>query len=216
MEFSRDILDELFSRSPSLGPLRKDAEQAFSLISGGFEKGGKLLVCGNGGSAADAEHIVGELMKGFLLKRPIPEDDRKMLETSGGPEGMRIGELLQGALPAISLAGHPSLRSAIANDTADDMVYAQQVYGYGNEGDVLMGISTSGNAKNVVHAVLTARAFGLTTIALTGCDGGTLAGLCDCVIRAPSDTVPVVQEYHVQIYHALCAMLEAHFFGPRR
>jgi len=197
----------------TLEPCRQAMERAFELLSGSFRRGGKLLVCGNGGSAADSEHIVGELMKGFHSRRPIPKADRARLAGAGGEEGPYLAERLQGALPAICLASQVSLTTAVANDVAADMVFAQQVYGYGRRGDALLGISTSGNAGNVLNALRTARAFGLGTLGLTGADGGRMKGLCDVLIRAPASSTPEVQLWHLRVYHALCALLELEFFG---
>jgi D-sedoheptulose 7-phosphate isomerase len=171
------------------------------------------LVCGNGGSAADAEHIVGELMKGYLLQRPIPDETRARLVAASPESGAYLAGALQGALPAISLVSQASLLSAIANDTAADMVFAQQVYGYGRAGDVLVGISTSGNARNVVYAMQVARAMGMHTCALTGPGGGALKSVADVCICAPGESTPAIQERHLPIYHVLCAMLEEEFFG---
>jgi D-sedoheptulose 7-phosphate isomerase len=196
-----------------LEPCRQELERAFDLLSGSFRRGGKLLVCGNGGSAADSEHIVGELMKGFHSRRPIPEADRARLAGSGSEEGLYLAERLQGALPAICLASQISLTTAVANDVAADMVFAQQVYGYGRRWDVLLGISTSGNAANVLNALRTARAFGLGTLGLTGADGGRMKGICDVLIRVPASSTPEVQLWHLRVYHALCALLELEFFG---
>ncbi len=197
----------------ALEPCRQELERAFDLLSGSFRQGGKLLVCGNGGSAADSEHIVGELMKGFYSRRPIPEADRARLAGAGGEDGLYLAARLQGALPAISLVSQVALATAVANDVAADMVFAQQVYGYGRRGDALLGISTSGNAGNVLNALRTARAFGLGTLGLTGADGGRMKGICDVLIRVPASSTPEVQLWHLRVYHALCAMLELEFFG---
>jgi D-sedoheptulose 7-phosphate isomerase len=200
-------------RDGTLEPCRQELERAFDLLSGCFRRGGKVLVCGNGGSAADSEHIVGELMKGFHSRRPIPEADRARLAAGAGEEGRYLAERLQGALPAISLVSQVSLSTAVANDVAADMVFAQQVYGYGREGDVLIGISTSGNAANVLQALRAARAFGLGTLGLSGADGGRMKELCDVLIRVPAAVTPEVQVWHLRVYHGLCALLELEFFG---
>jgi D-sedoheptulose 7-phosphate isomerase len=200
-------------REGTLGPCRQELERAFDLLAESFRRGGKVLVCGNGGSAADSEHIVGELMKGFHSRRPIPEADRARLARSAGEEGRYLAERLQGALPAISLVSQVSLSTAVANDVAADLVFAQQVYGYGREGDVLMGISTSGNAANVLHALRTARAFGVGTLGLTGEEGGRMKDLCQVLIRVPVSITPEVQVWHLRVYHTLCALLELEFFG---
>lgn len=206
-------IEKLLSNYPELKVCASDIQAAFEILRIGFRNGGKLLICGNGGSAADAEHIVGELMKGYLLKRPVPEEMRARLASVVPQEGDYLAGHLQGALPAISLVSQSSLLSAIANDTAADMAYAQQVYGYGREGDVLLGLSTSGNARNVIHAMQVARALGLHTLALTGPTGGKLKPLCEVCICVPGDSTPAVQERHLPVYHTLCAMLEEEFFA---
>jgi len=179
----------------------------YELLYRVFANGGKLLLCGNGGSAADCDHIVGELMKGFLLRRPVPA------EVAGHPALEGEGALLQGALPAISLVGQTALSTAYANDVAAEMIFAQQVYGLGRPGDVLLGISTSGNAKNVCSALRVARAVGMQTIGFTGAGGGQMLDLCDICLRVPATETYRVQEMHLPLYHALCAMLEVAFFA---
>lgn len=167
-----------------------------------YKKGGKILVCGNGGSASDADHIVGELMKGFLKKR----------EVTDGKIPQELREKLQGALPAISLCAHTALITATANDNDADMIFAQQVYGYAKENDLLIAISTSGNSKNVVNAAGVAKALGVKVIALTGEKGGELKSLANVTICAPSNETYKIQEYHLPIYHYLCARVENEFF----
>lgn len=206
------VLEKLLKGRPALNPCAADIEAAFHLISESFKSGGKLLLCGNGGSAADCEHIAGELMKGFLLKRPLPEARRRAFHALG-EQGAFLGEKLQGALPCIPLTGCAALSTAFANDVDPLLVFAQQVYGYGRPGDVLMALSTSGNADNVRAAVYTAKALGLKTIGLTGEDGGALYKLCDVTIRVPESETYLVQELHLPVYHGLCAMLEDAFFG---
>ena len=193
--------ERLLERCPALEPLMYDdgsIMQAYSMLRSCFEKGGKLLLCGNGGSAADCEHIVGELMKGFYFKRPIAKEG--------------VLSHLQGALPAIALSQHTALSTAFGNDCDSEYIFAQQLFGYGRRGDVLLAISTSGNSSNVLRAVEVAREIGVKTVALTGGDGGKLKELCDVSIVAPARTPADVQEYHLPIYHTLCAMLEAHFY----
>ena len=194
-------LAKLIARYPALAVVETPLAELAAAAAVSFERGGKLLVCGNGGSAADAEHIAGELMKGFLKKRPVRD--------------LRLGELagrLQGALPVIALTGHPALSTAFLNDVDPYMVFAQQVYGYGREGDLFLGISTSGNSKNVCAAAETARALGLVTAALTGEGGGRLKTLTDYTIAVPERSTPEVQELHLPVYHCFCAMLEEAFF----
>ena len=193
--------------------MKAEINKAFDLLCGIYKNGGKLLVCGNGGSAADSEHVVGELMKGFMLPRKISAGCRAKFIKSSPANGEYISDNLQRALPAISLVSQSSLISAFSNDIAPDIVFAQQVYGYGKPGDCFMGFSTSGNSKNVIYAAETAKAMDMITIALTGKSGGLLKGICDCTIRVPSDSTPEIQEYHLPIYHDLCKRLEMEFFG---
>lgn len=207
-----DILDDMFIRNPDLCTCKNSIEKAFSMMKRCYENGGKLLICGNGGSAADSEHIVGELMKGFLLKRKICSGDTKKIKILFPEDYEYLAGNLQGTLPAISLVSQSAISTAYINDVAADMVFAQQVYGYAKTGDVLIGLSTSGNSKNVIHAMKVAKAFGVGSIGLTGEDGGMMKGVCDCIICVPSKITPEVQEYHLPIYHALCAMIEYEFF----
>jgi len=206
-------INQLIFSYPGLDVCRADIEAAFNVLRDCYRRGGKVLTCGNGGSASDAEHIVGELMKGYLLKRPVPEEMRTKLTDTSPEDGDYLANHLQGGLPAFSLVSQTSLLSAIANDTAADMVYAQQVYGYGREGDVLIGISTSGNSANVIRAMQVARTLGLHIIGLTGRTGGKLKPLCDVCIRVPANDTTLIQERHLPIFHVLCAMLEEEFFA---
>ncbi len=206
-------IEQLISTYPELNVCVTDIQSAFEILKTCYHTGGKVLTCGNGGSAADAEHIVGELMKGYLLSRPVPELVRIKLAAADIENGEHIASHLQGALPAISLVSQSSLISAISNDTAADMVFAQQVFGYGQQGDVLIGLSTSGNSSNIIHAMRVARALGLHTIALSGPGGGALKSFCDVCICVPGENTPAVQERHLPIYHVLCAMLEEEFFS---
>ncbi|HET9587828.1 MAG TPA: SIS domain-containing protein [Anaerolineales bacterium] len=205
-------IEQLISTYPELDVCAADIQAASEVLRDCYRRGGKLLTCGNGGSAADAEHIVGELMKGYMLKRPVPEDTRARLLALNPQDGDYLATHLQGTLPAISLVSQTSLISAIANDTAADIVFAQQVYGYGREGDVLLGLSTSGNARNAIHAMQVARALGLHTVGLTGPTGGLLKPLCEVCICVPGESTAAIQERHMPIYHVLCAMLEEEFF----
>jgi D-sedoheptulose 7-phosphate isomerase len=209
---SQQVLDQLMIRQPLLNVCRENIRNAFELMARSYRSGGKMLVCGNGGSAADADHIVGELMKGFLLKRKISQERRDALIKEYGRDGEYLADRLQSPLPAIALTGHPALTHAFMNDVAPDLVFAQQVLGYGNAGDVLVAISTSGNSANVVNAARTAKAFGLKVIGLTGEGGGAIAPLGDVMIMVPASETYLVQEYHLPVYHALCAMLEYEFF----
>ena len=191
-------LQRLFERYPILRGCEADLTSALAILTTAYETGNKLLVCGNGGSAADSEHIVAELMKGFLKPRRISDSDAACLTENAGALGTTIAGKLQTALPAISLVSQIALISAVANDTSAEMVFAQQVYGLGKPGDVLLGITTSGNSKNVINAVVVAKSFGLKTIILTGRSGGTVAPLADTTIRVPADEVADIQELHLR------------------
>ncbi|UCF97273.1 MAG: SIS domain-containing protein [Spirochaetaceae bacterium] len=202
----------LYEHRPELLQCQPTLSAAFGALCETFQSGHKLMICGNGGSAADCEHIVGELMKGFRRTRSIPGALVGKFDQVYGPEGKEIAELLQGAFPAVSLVSHISLSTAIANDLSADMVFAQQVYGYGKAGDALLAISTSGNAKNVINAVKVARVLDIRTVALTG-ERGTLKELAEISISVPGNDTARIQEYHMAIYHALCAALETEFFS---
>lgn len=205
-------LAKLTGKYADLEPISGGVMAAFELLRGCYASGGKALFCGNGGSAADCEHLVGELMKGYLRGRPVPQATRDRLQQEFGAEGDYLADHLQGALPAISLVSQMGLITAYANDVAADMIFAQQVYGYGRPGDVLVGISTSGNSRNVLHALRVARATGVHTLGFSGESGGAMAALCDVIVRAPWQATADIQERHLAIYHALCAMLEDAFF----
>jgi len=198
-------LKDLTQRLPQLAECATDIEAAFNAMRETFAAGGRLLLCGNGGSAADAEHIAGEMMKGFHRKRPLAPADRAKL-------GDELGSALQGALPAIPLTGFPALASAFANDERPQLVFAQMVWGLGRPGDALLAISTSGKSANVLHAMHVARARDMRVIGLTGRDGGDMPPLCDVCIRVPAAGAERVQEHHLPVYHCLCAMLEDAFF----
>ena len=193
----------LYEKYSALEECREDIEKALELILHTYQNGGKVLVCGNGGSAADSEHIVGELMKGFLLKRPVT-DERI-------PERLRIG--LQGSLPAISLPSQCAILSAFINDVDPEMMYAQLVYGYAKENDLVIGLSTSGNSKNVVNALEVAKCLGVKTLSLTGKKESRMSELSDVTIRVPETETYKVQEYHLPVYHYLCAEVERILFG---
>lgn len=199
-----DHLTHLIRRYPALAQMRETIGQAYRILEECYEKGGKLLVCGNGGSAADSDHIVGELMKGFYKQRPLSAEEKQRFDEQG--------EKLQGALPAIALTQHGALSTAFLNDVDPEMVFAQQVYGYGREGDVFLGLSTSGNSMNVVSAAKVAAAKGLKVITMTGRDGGKLKDVSDVCLIVPARATADIQEYHLPLYHTLCAMLEEHFF----
>ena len=212
-------VDTLIARYPALEGCGTDIRAAITALCECYRAGGKLIVCGNGGSASDAEHIVGELMKGFLLPRHLNEAMLDKLHAVCDAKDPRAVEYfmqnLQGALPAISLPSQLAISTAFSNDQAPDLTFAQQVLGLGKEGDILLGITTSGNSKNVIYAFEIAKALGLTTVALTGTPGGRVAAddLADIVIKAPASETYVIQEYHLPIYHALCIAAEEEFFG---
>lgn len=208
-----DILNQLIIDNNVLHVCKDDVQHAFEILKECYTNCNKVMICGNGGSAADSEHIVGELMKGFVLKRKISDDHRKMLQSNFKEDGRYLANNLQGALPAISLVSQTSITSAFINDVAPDMVFAQQVYGYIKQGDVIIGLSTSGNSKNIMNAFKVGKTFGAKCIGFTGRNGGLIKNLCDVSIKSPADMTYRVQEYHLMIYHALCAMIEAEFFN---
>ena len=210
-ETDEPLFRALLEQRPELCACRSSLQAAFRVLLSCFRGGNKLMVCGNGGSAADSEHIVGELMKGFRRRRPVPGDRTAALRRLYGAEGEKIAGGLQGALPAISLVSQISLSSAVANDVSADMVFAQQVFGYGRRGDALLAISTSGNAANVINAVMVARALELKTIALTG-QTGRLREIAEIALGVPGEDTAGIQELHMAVYHALCAALEAALF----
>ena len=206
-------IDLLVERYPSLETAKKDIIEAYLLLEESYENGGKLLVAGNGGSAADAEHIVGELMKGFKMPRKPEADFAEKLVAENQELGSVLAENLQGALPAIALDGHPALSTAYMNDCEPLLCFAQQVNGYGKAGDVFLGISTSGNSKNVLYAATTAHAKGMKVIGLTGAKDSKLRDMSDVCIKAPQTETYMIQELHLPIYHCLCLMLEDKFFA---
>lgn len=210
---TRQKVADLLRRYPALAAAEGDLLLALAALCRTFGAGKKLLVCGNGGSAADAEHIVGELMKGFLQPRPLAAATRCKLQEAFPDTAAYLGDYLQGALPALSLVNAVGLNTAFANDQAPDLAFAQQVLGLGAPGDCLLAISTSGNSANVIYAAQVARVQGLTTIALTGEGGGRLGAVADITIHAPSRETYAIQEYHLPIYHMLCMAVEEEFFG---
>ncbi len=205
-------LTELTERYPVLLPVREDIKAVYEMMRECYENGGKLLIAGNGGSCADAEHIVGELMKGFVKRRPVDEPLAEALCLTDPERGAALAGHLQQGLPAIALTGHQGLSTAFLNDVDGEMAYAQQVLGYGKKGDVFLGISTSGNAKNVMYAAVTAKAMGIKVAGLTGKSGGELKAVSDVSIVVPEQETYKIQELHLPVYHALCLMLEEHFF----
>ncbi len=206
-------IDLLVERYPSLAVCTKEINDAFDILKDSYSHGGKLLIAGNGGSASDAEHIVGELMKSFKLARKLPEEYTQKLKEVNKDYGEVLANNLQGALPAIALDGHFALTTAYMNDCEPLLCFAQQVNGFGNPGDVLLGISTSGNSKNVLYAATVAKAKGMKVIGLTGQKDSKLSELADVTIQAPNTETYMIQELHLPIYHCLCLMLEDYFFG---
>lgn len=209
---SQEVISELISRYPALESCKKDIENACSAVIDCYSNNGLMLLCGNGGSCADADHIVGELMKSFEKRRPVDKDLEDGLKSVSNERGEYIAKKLQSALPAISLNAHSSLISAISNDMDPSLIFAQQVAGYGRESDLLIAISTSGNSQNIVDAVITAKAKGLTVIGLTGQSGGEMKQYCDIVICVPAVNTAEVQEFHLPVYHTICKAVENRFF----
>jgi len=207
------IFDELLSRYPNLTVCKDEIQSAYSIMEDCYKGGGKVMICGNGGSSSDSGHIVGELMKGFLLRRPVCKKTKAALTALYGEEGTFLADNLQGALSAIDLTAQSAIQTAFANDVEPDMVFAQQVFGYACPGDVVIGLSTSGNSENVVNAAKIAKFKGAKVISMTGIGGGKLRALSDAAINVPEKETFKIQELHLPIYHALCAMVEAHFFG---
>lgn len=205
---------ELFcERYPTLVPIKEDILNTYTILEECYKNGGKLLIAGNGGSAADAEHIVGELMKKFKISRPVPETLAEKLEIIDPVIGKQLANDLEQGLMAIPLVAHEALTTAYLNDVGSLSVYAQQLYGYGRPGDVFLGISTSGNSQNILYATVLAKAIGMKTIGLTGRAGGNMSKLADITIRVPADETYMIQELHLPVYHCLCLILEEYFFG---
>lgn len=206
-------LDLLISRYPVLDTCRQDIADAYLILEKCYESDHKLLIAGNGGSAADSEHIAGELMKRFKIARPVPADLASKLKKIDPVRGENLAKNLERGLMAIPLVAHEALTTAYINDVDGLGVFAQQLYGFGRPGDVFLGISTSGNSKNVLSATVVARALGIKVIGLTGENGGELAKIADVAIKVPSQETYMIQELHLPVYHCLCLMLEDRFFG---
>lgn len=206
-------IEVLVNRYPVLNSVKDEIVEAYFLLVESYKNEGKLLIAGNGGSAADAEHIVGELMKGFKLPRKLNENFTDKLISENEELGTVLAESLQGALPAIALDGHPALSTAYMNDCEPLLCFAQQVNGYGKAGDVFLGISTSGNSKNILYAATTAHAKGMKVIDLTGAKDSKLTQMSDVCIKVPQTETYMIQELHLPVYHCLCLMLEDEFFG---
>lgn len=213
MNNQEEYLKQLVARYPQLAECKADIAKAYEILEMAYASGRKLLVSGNGGSASDSEHIVGELMKEFKLKRRVYREQAERMREISPELGDVLADNLQGALPAISLTGHSSLTTAFMNDSEPELIFAQQVNGYGKPGDVYLGISTSGNSKNVLYAAVTAKSKGLKVIGLTGQRENQLMQYADVCIRVPEIETYKIQELHLPVYHCLCMMLEEKFFG---
>lgn len=208
----KEILDQLVKRYPALSGLAEIISEASSVIIGCYRRGGKLLICGNGGSSSDSEHFTAELMKSFENHRPPDMNLAKRLKDISGLRGEILAKSLECGLPAISLSANSALITAISNDTGIDLIFAQQVTGYGKPGDILIGISTSGNSQNVVDACITARAVEMKVIGITGSAGGEMKNYCDLLINIPEEKTANVQELQLPVMHTICRIVENHFF----
>ena len=209
----RKHIELLIKRYPILEEVNQEIIDAYLVIESCFKNDGKLLIAGNGGSAADSEHIAGELMKSFKMPRPVPKDFAEKLMAVDTERGAKLAQNLERGLMAIPLVTHEALSTAYINDADALGVFAQQLYGFGKEGDVFLGISTSGNSKNVMNAAVVAKAMGIKVVGLTGKDGGELEKIADVTIKVPEKETYMVQELHLPVYHCLCLMLEDEFFG---
>lgn len=210
-EKEKYFLEDLLHRYPSLKGCENDIEKVFNVLIQVFESNGKMLVCGNGGSASDSEHMVGELMKSFIKRRELTNEQKNTFDQYGD-DGKYLASKLQGALPAISISTLTAFGTAYINSFDPDLVFAQQVYGLGNKGDVLFAFSSSGSSKNIYNAVLTAKAKGMYVVALTGESSGKIEQYCDVIVQMPAFLSPLVQEYYLPVYHTLAFMLEEYFF----
>lgn len=205
-------IDELCERYPALSFCKTDIEKAAEAIIHSFENDGKLLVAGNGGSCADSDHISGELLKSFVKKRKSSAEFIETIRKISAETSDYLADKLQGSLPVIALTNNTALMTASLNDVDGNVMFAQQVNGYGKKGDVFLGISTSGNSKDIVYSTVVAKAKGLVTIALTGKNGGKLNGLADIIIVVPEQETFKIQELHLPVYHAVCLEIEEHFW----
>ena len=210
---NKKFLEELIRRYPQVEEISDKINEAAERLIRCYQNGNKILICGNGGSSSDSDHIAGELLKGFEQNRPLNDQMKNQLLAVSAERGSYLAKKLQTGLPAISLSAHSALITAVANDTDAHLIYAQQVIGFGNPGDVLLGISTSGKSQVVIDAAITARAMGMTVIGMTGETGGKLKTFCDILINVPERRTSFIQELHLPVYHTLCLMVEDHFFG---
>lgn len=207
------ILDQLCERYPSLLQIRGSVGEAATALITCFESGGKLLICGNGGSSADSLHTAGELMKNFELKRPLSQRIRAKLAEVSPERGTFIGRRLEAGLPAISLTANNPLITAISNDIDPDLIFAQQIIALGKSNDVLIAVSTSGNSRNITDACITARALGMKVTGITGKNGGRMKDHCDILVNVPEESTALIQELHLPVLHAICRIVEGHFFN---
>lgn len=206
-------IDCLIERYPMLSSIKKEIIDAYFIMEETYQKDGKLMVAGNGGSAADSEHIAGELMKRFKTPRPVSKEFAQKLRQVDPMRGAHLADNLERSLMAIPLVAHEALTTAYINDVDGYGVFAQQLFGFGRSGDVFLGISTSGNSQNIMSATVVARALGIKVIGLTGQQGGELAEVADVCVRVPEKETYMIQELHLPIYHCWCLMLEEKFFG---
>ncbi|WIH84036.1 SIS domain-containing protein [Brachyspira pilosicoli] len=204
----------LIERFKELEPIKGNIDSAIESIISCYKNGNKVLIAGNGGSACDSEHIAGELLKSFVKKRPIKEEIRKELLSM--EDGEYIADNLEAPLRAIALTSHMGLSTAYLNDRDPYLIFAQQLLGFGDKGDVFIAISTSGNAKNIIHACKVAKAMGIKIISFTNNHGGKLAEMADIAIKAPAKETYIAQEYHEAIYHEICIRVEEYFFKEDR
>ncbi len=207
-----EILRTYCDKYPAIAGIEIPLKRSIQFLVDCFTRGGQLLVCGNGGSCADADHIVGELVKAFRMKRPLSDSLIVALQEQG-TTGEDLAKTLQGGFPAINLGAHSALMTAVLNDMSGEYIYAQQVVAYGREGDILLGISTSGNSENILHAGLVAKVKGMKTIGLTGKSGGRMVNQFDLVLRADANTTEDIQDIHTIIYHTICACVEYQCWG---
>lgn len=206
-------IDLLMERYPVLIPIKKDIVNAYLIMEECYEHDGKMLIAGNGGSAADSEHIAGELMKRFKTPRPVTSEMAEKLKEIDSVRGKDLAKNLERGLMAIPLVAHEALSTAYINDVDGLGVFAQQLFGFGRPGDVFLGISTSGNSRNVMLATVVARTLGIKVIGLTGAEGGELESVADVAVKVPEIETYMIQELHLPIYHCWCLMLEDKFFG---
>jgi len=209
---NKTILTELYRRYPQLNSVASVIDEAASAIIKCYSSGGKLLVCGNGGSSSDSDHLVGELMKSFEIKRPVKSNITEKLIKVSDERGRFLAQKLESGLPAISLGSQTALTTAVSNDIDASLIFAQQVLGYGASGDILVAISTSGNSQNAVDACITAKALNMKVVGLTGVTGGKIKQYCDILINVPEDRTAYIQELHLPVIHTLCSIIENHFF----